>query len=242
MENMDTIINSHPDTHLNETTETDFNSTLLDDGTLFSSHAVNTIIDLESNDQNNEHNNNNNVTNNTTDNTHFYQNHQHRQPVNSNEMTQNSDLLNTTLPTLPNVNTPLPRLNRQNSVYFNTEQIFLNDSIQPTPATNQIIQITPQKLGTIVRRLNSQSTTQITNAPAPFYSQAASIQTPSPKFRRNAQKIYPYVGGPVPMQQSLRPFDVTEPTYTIEDFLRAITANMVMTAGPEQTDSPYHEA
>ena len=44
------------------------------------------------------------------------------------------------------------------------------------------------------------------------------------------------------MQQYLRPFDGTEPTYTTEDFLKAITANMVVTAGPEQTDSPYHVA
>ena len=44
------------------------------------------------------------------------------------------------------------------------------------------------------------------------------------------------------MQQSLRPFDGTDPTYTAEGFLNAITANMVMTAGPEQTDSTYHEA
>ena len=43
------------------------------------------------------------------------------------------------------------------------------------------------------------------------------------------------------MQQSLRPFDGTNPTNTTEDFLNAITANMVMTAGPEQTDSPFHE-
>ena len=79
---MDAIIHSQPDTRLNETTE--FNSTLLDDGTLFSSHTVNTFIDLESNDQNNNHNNNNNiVTYNTTDNTHILQNHQHRQPLNS---------------------------------------------------------------------------------------------------------------------------------------------------------------
>ena len=44
------------------------------------------------------------------------------------------------------------------------------------------------------------------------------------------------------MQQSLRPFDGTDPTYTTEGFLNAITANMVMTAGPEQTDSSFHEA
>ena len=54
--------------------------------------------------------------------------------------------------------------------------------------------------------------------------------------------MYPYLGGLVPMQQSLRPFDGTDPTYTTEDFLKAITANMVMTAGPEQTDSTYHHA
>ena len=45
--------------------------------------------------------------------------------------------------------------------------------------------------------------------------------------------IYPYS---VPMQQSLRPFDGTDPTYTTGDFLDAITANMVMKAGPEQID------
>ena len=54
--------------------------------------------------------------------------------------------------------------------------------------------------------------------------------------------MYPYLGGSVPMQQSLRQLDGTDPTYTTEDFLNAITANMVMTARPEQTDSPFHEA
>ena len=121
---MDTIIQSQQtDTHINETAETYFNSTLLDDGTIFSSNTVNTLIDLESNDQNNNHNNN--VTNDTTNNTHIYQITQNRQPVNSSELTQNSDPLNTILHTLPNVNTPLPRLRRQNSVNFNTEPIFL---------------------------------------------------------------------------------------------------------------------
>ena len=37
-------------------------------------------------------------------------------------------------------------------------------------------------------------------------------------------------------------YDRTDPTYTIENFLKAITANMVMTVGPEKTDSPYHDA
>ena len=54
--------------------------------------------------------------------------------------------------------------------------------------------------------------------------------------------MYPYLGGSVPMQQSLRQFDCTDPTYKTEDFLNAIKANMVMTAEPGQTDSPYQEA
>ena len=60
---------------MNETTETDFNATLLDDGTLFSSHTVNTLIDLGDNDQNNNQNNNNNdnSTTNTHDSTLIYQ-------------------------------------------------------------------------------------------------------------------------------------------------------------------------
>ena len=53
--------------------------------------------------------------------------------------------------------------------------------------------------------------------------------------------MYPYLGGSMPMQQSLRPFDGTDSTYTTEDFLNAITANMVMRAEPEQTDSPFNE-
>ena len=130
----------------------------MDGGTLFSPHTVNKFTDIERNDQNNNHNNNNNnVTNNITDNTHIYQSHQHRQPMNSTELTQNSAPLNTTLPTLPNVNTPLPRLHRQNSVHFNIEPIILNNSTQPTPATNQNIPSTPQQLVNIFRQLNSQT-------------------------------------------------------------------------------------
>ena len=44
------------------------------------------------------------------------------------------------------------------------------------------------------------------------------------------------------MQQSLRPFDGTDLTYTTDDFLNAITANIVMAARPEQTDSRCHKA
>ena len=50
---MDTKSHSQQkDNRLNETIETDFNSTLLVDGTLFSSDTVYKLIDLEGNDQN----------------------------------------------------------------------------------------------------------------------------------------------------------------------------------------------
>ena len=157
---MDTLIhNQHSETRMNETVETDFNSTLLDDGTFFSSHTVNSLIDLDENDQNNNQNNNNHVNNiSTINNTNNYRNNQHRQPVNSTELTQNSDPLNSTIPILPINNTPLPLLHRQNSVHFNNEPIILNNSTQPTQGTNQNIQITPQQLVHIVRHINSQNT------------------------------------------------------------------------------------
>ena len=70
---MDTIDHSQTtDNCINETTETDFNSTLLDDGTLFSSDAVNTLNELEGNGQKNyQANDNNHVNNDTTNNTKF---------------------------------------------------------------------------------------------------------------------------------------------------------------------------
>ena len=107
--------------------------------------------------------------------------------------------------------------------------------------SNQNIQITPQQLVNIVRQINSQNTQQSTNVPIPYYLEAASAQTPSPVVLRSTPMMYPYLGGLVPMQQSLRPFDSTDPTYTTEDFLNATTANMLKTAGPEQTDSPIRE-
>ena len=241
---MDTLIHSQPtDTCFNETAETDFNSSLLDDGTLFTSHTVNTLIDLDNNDQNDNHNiNNNNVAKDITNNTNIYHNHQHRQPVNSKELTQNSEPLNTTLPTLPNINTSLPRLKRKNFVHFKTEPIILNNSTQPTPTNNQNFQVTQQQLLISGRQINSQNNQQPTNAPTRYYLQTAPTQTRSAVIRRNTQIMNPYLGGSVPVQQSLSPFDGIDPTYTTEDNLNASTANMVKTAGPEQTDSPYHEA
>ena len=77
--------------------------------------------------------------------------------MNSTKFTQNSVPLNPTIQILPKVNTPLPRLHRQNSVHFNTEPIILNKSTQPTQGTNKNFQIAPQQIVNIVRQLNSQN-------------------------------------------------------------------------------------
>ena len=103
----------------------------------------------------------------------------------STELIANSDPSNTTLPTLPNINTPLPRLQRRNFVHYNTEPIILNNSTQPTSLNNQNIQITPQHLVNSVRQLNSQNNQQHTNVSTPYYLQAAYTQTPSLVVRRN---------------------------------------------------------
>ena len=162
IENMDTLIHSkQSENRMNETTETDFSTTLLVDGTLFSSHTVNTSIDLEDNDRK--------ITQitvitpiiillQTQPTASIFTEITNRQPLNSIELTQNSDPLNTTIPILPNVNTPLPRLHRKNSVHFNTEPINFHNSTQPTHGTNENIQITPQQLVNFDKQLISQNT------------------------------------------------------------------------------------
>ena len=71
IECIDTMVHSQPtDTYANETTETDFNSTLSENRTLFSSSTVNTLIDLEDHGQNeNQNNYNNKIADDTTNNT-----------------------------------------------------------------------------------------------------------------------------------------------------------------------------
>ena len=143
---MDTLVNSRTtDTNFRKTTDNNFNSTLLDDGTLFSFHTVNTLIDLENQDNNNISNKKNyNYTNSdTTSNTNTYEDHKHCKLVNSTELTQKSDPLNTTLKPLLSVYTLLSRLQRLNSVQFNTEPVILKNSPQPTITNNQNIQLTP---------------------------------------------------------------------------------------------------
>ena len=122
---MDTRVQYKPvDSNQKETTEAYFNSTLLDDGALFSSHTINTLslIGLENNNNNN-HNKKTPYNNTNIDTTNNYENLRYQEPVNSTEVTQGSDSLNTTHSFLTNVNTPLPRSQRRKSFQFDTEPV-----------------------------------------------------------------------------------------------------------------------
>ena len=90
---MVTIVTSRPaGTNFNKNTETNFYSTLLDDGKPISSNTVNTLISLETHNKSNnlDNNNHNHTDGKTTNNTNSYEDHKHRQPLNSTELTQNS--------------------------------------------------------------------------------------------------------------------------------------------------------
>ena len=98
---------------------------------------------MEHHDNNNNHNiNHDDTVKDTTNNKNIYENH--RQPVNSTELAYNSYPLNTNIPPLPNINTPLLRLHQHNSVHFKFRPVILNTYTQPISTTNQNLQLTPQ--------------------------------------------------------------------------------------------------
>ena len=134
---------------------------------------------------------------------------------------------NTTLPILPKVNTPLPKVQRQNLLHFKTGPKLLTCSNQPFQETQnyqQNIQMTAQRLVYLSRQLKTQSNQAVNNAPMPSFLQANSTPTTFPAVRRNSQMMYPHLRGSAPMQQLLRPFDGADQTYTTEDFSKIITA------------------
>ena len=71
--------------------------------------------------------------------------------------------------TIPNINTPLPRLQRQISVYFETEPHILNTSSQLTSTNNQNIQLTPQQIVNIFEQFISKDNQKSKNTPTPIF-------------------------------------------------------------------------
>ena len=87
------------------------------------------------------------------------------------------------------------------------------------------------------RRSNSITTeereTTVTEPPLPFYKQLTSMCIhEEPQIEQNLSS------GSVPT--TIRPFDGTDPAYTVEEFLNSIVAAMIFSSGIEAANKPGH--
>ena len=87
------------------------------------------------------------------------------------------------------------------------------------------------------RRSNSIATdereTTVTEPPLPFYKQLSSMSIhEEPQIEQNNSS------GSVPT--TIRPFDGTDPAYTVEEYLNSIVAAMIFSSGIEPVNKPGH--
>ena len=87
------------------------------------------------------------------------------------------------------------------------------------------------------RRTNSITTeereTTVTEPPLPFYKQLTSMSiNEEPQIEQNTSS------GSVPT--TIRPFDGTDPAYTVEEYLNSIVAAMIFSSGIEPVNKPGH--
>ena len=75
--------------------------------------------------------------------------------------------------------------------------------------------------------------TTVTEPPLPFYTQLTSMSlNEEPKIEQNIKS------GSVPT--TIRPFDDTDPAYTVEEYLNSIVAAMIFSSGIEPVNKPGH--
>ena len=75
--------------------------------------------------------------------------------------------------------------------------------------------------------------TTVTEPPLPFYKQLTSMSiNEEPKIEQNISS------GSVPT--TIRPFDGTDPAYTVEEYLNSIVAAMIFSSGIEPVNKPGH--
>ena len=75
--------------------------------------------------------------------------------------------------------------------------------------------------------------TTVTEPPLPFYKQLTSMSiNEEPQIEQNISS------GSVPM--TIRPFDGTDPAYTVEEYLNSIVAAMIFSSGIEPVNKPGH--
>ena len=130
----------------------------------------------------------------------------------------------------------LDNIHRQNNLrsengYSNNDRNSNNNNIQNTNIQNN------RQQENRTRRSNSITTEQrettVTEPPLPFYKQLTSMSThEEPQIEQNISS------GSVPT--TIRPFDGTDPAYTVEEYLISIVAAMIFSSGIEPVNKPGH--
>ena len=121
------------------------------------------------------------------------------------------------------LNKTLEEISRQNN--FRTE--IRNTEINGIPNNRQPDNQTTTSITTEERE------NTVTEPPLPFY-----IQLTSMSINEEAQREQSISSGSVPT--TIRPFDGTDPAYTVEKYLNSIVAAMIFSSGIEPVNRPGH--
>ena len=133
----------------------------------------------------------------------------------------------------------LDSINRQTNLRTENEQLFTNrniDNIANENVQNNNRQYNRQQESRN-RRTNSITTeereTTVVEPPLPFYKQLTSMSiNEEPQIEQSISS------GSVPT--TIRPFDGTDPAYTVEEYLNSIVAAMIYSSGIEPVNKPEH--
>ena len=126
---------------------------------------------------------------------------------------------------------PLHNRNQENPFHNRNHEHTTNENIQNTDRHSN------QQQGNQNRRTNSITTeereTTVVEPPLPFYKQLTSMSiNEDPQIEQNISS------GSVPT--TIRPFDGTDPAYTVEEYLNSIVAAMIFSSGIEPVNKPGH--
>ena len=133
----------------------------------------------------------------------------------------------------------LDNINRQTNLRTENEQLFTHRNIDKI--ANENIQNSNRQHNRQQenrnRRTNSITTdereTTVVEPPLPFYKQLTSMSiNEEPQIEQSISS------GSVPT--TIRPFDGTDPAYTVEEYLNSIDAAMILSSGIEPVKKPGH--
>ena len=121
------------------------------------------------------------------------------------------------------LNKTLEDINRQNNVrreIRDTETNGIKNNRQPENQPGRNTSITTEE-----------KKTTVTEPPLPFYKQFTSMS-----INEEPQLEQSISSGSVPT--TIRPFDVTDPVYTVDEYLNSIVAAMIFSIGKEPANKP----